>query len=265
MEEKQVKDSAQMSFWDHLDELRGTLFRSIVIVFVFSIVLFCFKGFVFDGFVFGPSRSDFIFYRLLGLDFNMSLINIDLSAQFFVHMKISFILGLILGLPFVVYELWKFIAPALYENEKSAVRKSFGSAGLLFYLGNAVGYYLVLPVSLNFFQTYSVSEAVVNTISLNSYISMFTSMVLLMGVVFEFPVLIAVASRLGLITRQTLRKYRRHAICIILILSAIITPSDPFSMIVVAIPLYILFECSVIVCRKGEDEVEEEEPGEAGA
>lgn len=254
-----MEENAEMSFWDHLEVLRGTLFRAMGAILAASVVVFCFKGFVFDDILLAPTRSDFFLYRLLGIDLSIKLINIDVSAQFFIHLKTSIALGFILAFPIVCYEIWKFIAPALYQKEKVAVRKAFTFAGLLFYLGVVVGYVLILPVTLNFFQGYTVSDAVENTFSLSSYISLFTSMVLMFGIVFEFPAVIAVMSVMGLVTRDTLRKYRKHAFVVILILAAIITPADPFSMCIAAAPLYLLFEASIWVCRKNAPEADEDE------
>ena len=238
----------EMSFWDHLDVLRGTLFRSVLAVFLLSLVFLGAKTFLFD-IVLGPSRPDFFLYRQLGLDFDMQLVNIDVSAQFFVHLKMSVLCGVVVGFPYVVYELWKFIAPALYESEKKAVRGAFTLSSLLFYLGIAVGYCVVLPVCLVFFMNYSVSDSIVNTISLNSYVSMFISMVFLIGLVFEFPTVAVILSRLGILTRPMLKKSRRYAVVGILILAAVITPSDPVSMVVLALPLYALYEFSILLCR----------------
>ena len=238
----------EMSFWNHLDVLRGTLFRSVLAVFLLSIIFLFARDRLF-GIVLWPSQPDFILYRRMGTDFSMNLINTDVSAQFFVHLRMALLCGAVLAFPYIIYELWKFIAPALYENEKRAVRGAFGLAGVLFYLGMLVGYFIVLPVCLLFFMNYSVSDAVVNMISLNSYISMFISMVFLIGLVFEFPTVAAVLSRLGILTRSMLRKSRRHAFVAILALSAIITPSDPVSMIVLAVPLYALYEFSILICK----------------
>ncbi len=253
-----------MSFWDHLEVLRGTLFRSLLVVTFFSVIVFCFKTFVFDDLILAPTRSDFFIYRLLGMDVEMSLVNLDISTQFFVHLKVAFSLGFIVAFPFVCFEVWKFIAPALYENEKKTVRGVFLIATLLFYIGLVVGYLLIVPISLNFFLGYKVSESIVNTISLTSYISLFTSTILAFGIVFEFPAVITVLSQLGLVTRGTLRKYRRHAIVAILIIAAIITPADPFSMIVAAAPLFILFEVSVLACKKDKPEPADDGEEEAG-
>lgn len=238
-----------MSFWDHLEELRGTLFRSVVAVALLSVVFLFTPTHLFKA-VLWPTQPDFILYRWLGLDFGMTLINIDISAQFFVHLKVAVLCGVVLAFPYIIWQLWRFIAPALYEKELKAVRKAFGMSSFLFYLGCVVGYFIVLPVCLMFFMNYSVSDAVANTISLNSYISMFISMVFLIGLLFEFPTVILVLSSLGIVGRADLKKYRRYAFVIVLVLSALITPSDPFSMFVLSVPLYGLYEFSILVCKK---------------
>ena len=237
-----------MSFWDHLDVLRGTLFRSALSVFLASIVMFCFKDFLFGKVILAPSRPDFFMYKILGGGVSMQLINTEVSAQFFVHLKVSVICGLVIAFPYIIYEIWKFIAPALYDNEMRSVRKAFLGSALLFYAGVATGFCLIFPVTLSFFQGYTVSDAIANTITLNSYISMFSSMVILFGIVFEFPVLIAILSNMGIVTREMLTKYRKHAFVGVLIVAAVITPADPFSMLIAAAPLYLLYELSVIVC-----------------
>lgn len=238
-----------MSFWDHLDVLRGTLFRSAGAILLLSVVFMAIPHRLFEV-VLWPSTPDFVLYRWLGLDFGMSLINIDISAQFFVHLKMSVLAGAILAFPYVIYEVWRFIAPALYEKEKKAVRKAFGLSSFLFYLGVLVGYFVVLPVCLMFFMNYTVSDSVQNTISLNSYISLFTSMVFLIGILFEFPTVVLVLSSIGVLTRKQLRKSRKYAFVVILVLSALITPSDPFSMFVLSVPLYGLYEFSILMCKR---------------
>lgn len=237
-----------MSFWDHLDVLRGTLFRSALSVLLVSIVMFCFKNFLFEKIILAPSRPDFFLYKILGGNVSMQLINTEVSAQFFVHLKVSFICGFVIAFPYVVYEIWKFIAPALYDNEMRSVRKAFLGSALLFYAGVATGFCLIFPVTLSFFQGYTVSDTIANTVTLNSYISMFSSMVILFGIVFEFPVLIAILSNMGIVTKDTLKKYRKYAFVGVLIVAAIITPADPFSMLIAAAPLYLLYELSVFVC-----------------
>ena len=237
-----------MSFWDHLDVLRGTLFRSALSVLLVSIVMFCFKNFLFEKIILAPSRPDFFLYKILGGIVSMQLINTEGSAQFFVHLKVSFICGFVIAFPYVIYEIWKFIAPALYDNEMRSVRKAFLGSALLFYAGVATGFCLIFPVTLSFFQGYTVSDTIANTVTLNSYISMFSSMVILFGIVFEFPVLIAILSNMGIVTKDTLKKYRKYAFVGVLIVAAIITPADPFSMMIAAAPLYLLYELSVFVC-----------------
>ncbi len=240
-----------MTFWDHLEDLRKSIMRMAGVYVLTAIVLFFFKDFLFDDVILAPSKSDFFFYRLAGLDFSLSLVNIEVSAQFMIHMKVTFICALILIFPYLVFELWRFVAPALYEREKGAVRGAFSFASILFYLGLAVGYFIILPVMLNFFAGYQVSADVPNTFSLSSYISLFTSTIMTFGLVFEFPTIVAILSALGLVTRDMMREYRRHAICAVVIVAALITPSgDPFSLLVCTVPLYILYEFSILVCNK---------------
>ncbi len=256
-----AEKDTEMSFWDHLEALRGTLFRSVAAVGLLSIVFLCIPESLFKV-VLWPTQGDFILYSALGLPFEMSLINVDISAQFFVHLKVSILCGLVLAFPYIVYEIWKFIAPALYDHEKKAVRGGFLMSSGLFYLGVAVGYFVVLPVCLMFFMNYTVSDAIANTISLNSYMSLFVSMVFLIGLLFEFPTVILVLSAMGIVSREHLRKYRKYAFVVVLILSAFITPSDPFSMFVLAIPLYGLYEFSILICKKETPEPQEEEEEE---
>lgn len=246
----QNKSSKDLSFWDHLDELRGCLIRSVLVLVVSFIVLFFFKGFIFDTVVLGPSRPDFWLYRLLGVDMAVKLINIEITAQFFIHIKVTFFAALVVTFPFLIYELWCFVAPALYDSEIKAIRRAFGMGAGLFYLGVAFGYLIVMPVMLFFFEGYQVSEAVENTFSLSSYIGIFSSMVMLMGILFEFPTVVAVLSRFGIVNKAILRKSRKYAVMAVLVLSAVVTPSgDPFTMLVVAAPLYVLYEFSILLCK----------------
>ena len=241
-----------MSFWDHLEDLRKSIIRMILALAGVAVVLFLLKDFLFDGIILGPSKADFPFYKLLGLDFSLQLVNLEVAAQFMIHMKVTFVCALILSFPYLVYELWRFVAPALYENEKKKIRGAFSFAGSLFYIGLAVGYFIILPLMINFFAGYQVTPDVPNTFSLSSYISLLTSTVLTFGIVFQFPTVIAVLSALGVVTKETLRAYRRHAICAVVVLAALITPSgDPFSLLVCTIPLYILYEFSILICRTG--------------
>lgn len=237
-----------MSFWDHLDQLRGALIRSVVYIVVLFVVGFFFKEPLFDGVVLRPTRPDFWLYRLMDIDLSIDLINIDIAAQFFTHIKITFLVALVVAFPLICYEIWRFVVPALYQTEKSVLRKVFALGGGLFYLGVALGYFVVMPVLLVFFDDYSVSETVVNTFSLHSYISIFTAMVFLMGLLFEFPSVLAVLGHFGVVNRQMLRRGWRYAIVTILILAAVLTPTgDPFTMLVVALPLLLLYELSILI------------------
>ena len=248
-----------MTFWDHLDVLRNGIIRIAVALIGVTVVLFFFKDFLFGDIVLAPADSTFWLYKLLGQDFSLSLVNIDVTAQFMIHMKVTFVCALILTFPYIIYELWRFIAPALYENERKAVSGAFAFASVLFYMGLCVGYLVIFPLMVHFFAGYQVTPDVPNTFSLSSYMSLFTGTVLIFGVVFEFPTLIAILSALGIVTREGLRQYRRHAICAVVILAALITPSgDPFSLLVVTVPLYMLYEFSILICRKREVQTIEE-------
>lgn len=263
---------SEMTFWDHLDELRKVLYRSAIFLVVFMLVFFGLKDILFDSIIFAPTSSDFILYR--GMDrvlqwlhlpalepFSLKLINIELSAQFFIHISTSFYFGLVCATPIILYFLWGFVSPALYPNEIRAVKKAFGLSGFLFFIGVMVGYFLVFPLTLRFLGTYQVSRSVVNEISLQSYISMFVWLILIMGIVFELPCLALLLSKFGIITKSLLKKYRKHAFVIILVLAAFITPSgDPFTLFAVATPIYFLYEISILLCSdKKKDETDDSE------
>jgi sec-independent protein translocase protein TatC len=239
-----------MTFWDHFDVLRKSIFRIVVVVLAAAIGLFSFKDFLFDDLILAPANEDFFLYKWFGADFSLELVNIEVTAQFMIHMKIAFLCAIVLTFPYVIFKVWQFIAPALYENERKKVRSAFLFASVLFYLGVFIGYTLIFLLMLNFFADYQVSAAVPNMFSLSSYISLLTSMVLTFGIVFEFPTLVVVLSSLGILKKEWMKKYRRHAILAVVVLAAIITPSgDPFSLAVVTLPLYLLYEFSVFICK----------------
>ena len=239
-----------MTFWDHLDDLRSTLLRIAVVFFSIAAVLFFFKTFLFEKLILAPTGAEFFLYRLLDTDMSLKLQNIEISTQFFVHIKVTLLSALVLAFPYLVFELWKFIAPALYDNEKKAVRGALSFSSILFYVGVAVAYCLIFPLMLHFFAEYQVSGQVENVFSLSSYISMFVSTLLMFGIVFEFPTVIAILSSMGVVSKTGLRRYRRHALCIIMILAAIITPSgDPFTLIICTVPMYLLYEFSILICK----------------
>lgn len=255
-----------MTFWEHLEELRGVLIRSAIALIAVAVVVFFFKDILFDFIIFAPTKEDFVLYRffnnVLGMmnlepidPFNLKLVNIELASQFFIHISTTFYMAIVITAPYIFYQLWLFISPALYPKEKKAVKKGFVFASILFYLGVIVGYFVVFPLTIRFLGTYQVSADVPNTISLRSYISMFTSLILIMGIVFELPSLAAILSRLGILTKRVMKKYRRHAFVALLIVAAIITPSgDPFTMMAVGLPLYALYEVSIAVCKNSRKE-----------
>lgn len=261
---KEQDDQREMTFWEHLDELRGTLFRSIIAVAVCALTAFIFKNILFDHILLAPKESDFITYRLLckaGTWLNLpslcvevssfQIININLAGQFMSHMTISMVAGLVVAMPYIVWELWRFIRPGLTESEQKYTRGSVFIISLLFLTGILFSYFIVVPLMVNFLGGYQVSGLVVNQISLTSYTSSVTMMTLLMGLLFELPVLVVFLTKAGILTPTTIRKYRKHTVVVILIVAGIITPSpDIFSQLIVSIPLYILFESSLVIARR---------------
>ena len=249
-----------MTFWEHLTELRKRLFRMILAWFVMTVIAFIYSRFIFDKILLAPKEPDFITYKwlcqlgkLIHADslclppMSLSIINLNLSGQFMTDMTVSMFAGLIIGSPFIIYQLWQFIMPALYDKERRYARRAVFIMSFLFILGVLFSYYLMVPWTLNFLGTYQVSSMVVNQISLSSYISTVTSTILGVGVVFELPVVVYVLAKIGIITPALLKNNRKYAFVIILIVAAIITPPDVFSQMIVTIPLYALYEISVLV------------------
>lgn len=259
---------SEMSFWDHLDELRRVLMRIIVVVVAIGLAVFAFKDEVFEA-VLAPSRGDFLTYRwinhlleLLGWDSmhipetDITLINTQLAAQFMTHITVSMTIGLLAAAPYVVYELFGFVKPALYENERRYSNRIMVAVVALFFLGVAMNYFVIFPVSVKFLGTYQVNEGVLNTIALGSYISTFTTLSLMMGLVFEIPVLAYFLARAGIISSHLLAQYRRHTFVIIMIVSAFITPPDAFTLALMSVPLYGLYEVSILIARRFEPKAE---------
>ena len=268
-----MEQQDEMSFWDHLEELRWTLFRIIVALFIFAIAGFSVMPWLFDNVVTAPCYSDFITYRemckissVLSVlpdfcndDFHVNIVNIKLASQFFTHMTTSFWLALLLTFPYMMYEIWKFISPALYENEKKNVRWVFMCGTIMFFVGCAVGYFLVFPMTLRFLATYQLSEAIVEQVSLDSYMDNFLMLIFVMGIVFEMPLVSWLLSQVGVLNRSFFLKNRRHAIVALLVAAAFITPSsDPFTLGIVFFPLYGLYELSAFFVKKAPKEDEEE-------
>ena len=262
---KKNENKGEMSFLDHLEALRWHIIRSFIAICVFSVVAFIEKDFVFDSIIFAPKNPNFWSNRMLAkiadlinvpsLKINthpLQLISIDMSGQFMTHVWTSIVFGLIVASPYVIYQFWSFIKPALYENERKYASGAVLIMSSLFILGTLFGYYLIVPFSVDFLGSYSISESVVNQINILSYISTVTSIVLAGGVVFELPVLAFFLSKIGVVTPRFLRKYRRHAYVVLLTISAIITPPDIFSQIAVCIPLVILYEASIVISGRVE-------------
>lgn len=269
------EDNGSMSFWDHLEVLRWSLFRVAAALFVLLVGCFIAMPYIFDDFILGPTDGDFFIYRMLsglgseaaskaqllpnfGKDFHVDIININVATPFLNHITTSFWLSLVLVFPYLIFEVWNFLRPALYENEKKSVGGAFLSGTVLFYIGCAIGYLVVFPLTFRFLSGYQVGELVTNQISLNSYMSNFLTMVFIMGLVFEIPILAWVLSQLGILRKPFLKKYRRHAVVVLLVLAALITPSgDPFTLSVVFLPLYMLYEISILVVKDAPKETAE--------
>ena len=244
-----------MTFWDHLDELMSVLVRVVVATVAFGIVAFCFKETLFD-LILAPGSPDFLTYSLLGrfsaaaggdmADFAPTLINTELARQFLIHVKMAFTVGFIFASPYVIYELFRFITPALYANEQKCFTRMVASGYLMFLVGVAVSYFLIFPLTYRFLVSYQVDASVMNMITLESYITTLVTLSLWMGIVFEMPILAYLFARFGFLNDTFMRKYHKHAVVVILILAAIITPtSDVFTLLLVALPMWLLYLVSI--------------------
>ena len=238
------------TFWDHLDVLRASLIRMAIAVVIFGIVAFCMKEALFS-IVLAPCSSDFITYRLLGAEaFHIHLMNTGLTEQFMIHMRTAIYAGLLVASPYILYELFRFVSPGLYQNERHYAVWIVGAAYLMFIIGTLINYFVVFPLTVRFRGTYQVSPDVANMLTLQSYIDTLLGMSLVMGVVFELPVVCALMGRMGLLTDHFMAEYRRHAVVAILVVAAIITPTtDVFTLFIVALPIYLLYEVSIQIVR----------------
>jgi sec-independent protein translocase protein TatC len=239
-----------MTFWDHLDVLRSSLIKMGVAVVVFAVAAFLMKETLFSV-VLAPRSSDFVTYRLLGVDaFSLHLMNTGLTEQFMIHMRTALYAGLLLASPYILYELFRFVSPGLYQNERRYAVWIVGAAYVMFLVGTLVNYFMVFPLTVRFLGTYQVSPDVANMLTLQSYVDTLLGMSLVMGVVFELPVVCAMLGRMGLINAQLMTGYRRHAIVAILVVAAIITPTtDVFTLFVVSLPIYLLYEVSIQIVK----------------
>jgi sec-independent protein translocase protein TatC len=269
IKEKSEEMGAEMSFFQHLEALRWHLIRSAAAILLVTIFAFIYYDDIFNGIIMAPTRASFWTYQMMckmgdlfhsiipALDAKgfcvqsinfPKLINTELAGQFNLQLNSSIMIGLIVGVPYLVYELWKFIRPALHDRERKAASGFVFYSSFLFVLGVLFGYYIVTPLSIRFFANYKVSDAITNMFSTDSFISSETMLTLLAGIVFQLPIIVYILSSLGILTPKFMRDKRRYAVILILILAAIITPSpDALTMLVVALPLYLLFEFSIKV------------------
>ena len=256
-------DSNNMTFLEHLEELRWHLIRAFSFVIIIAIVAFFFKDIIFDEIILAPKSPEFITNRvlcLLGQKMNipklcinsklLQIISIKMAGQFTIHITTSIFAGIIVGFPYIFWEFWRFIKPALYEKEIKHTRGAVTISSILFILGVLFGYFIIAPLSVHFLGSYSVSDQVINQINLKSYIGTITSVTLAGGITFELPILIFFLSKAGLVTPEFLKKYRRHAVILIMVLAAAITPPDIFSLILVTLPLILLYEAGIIISKR---------------
>ena len=245
-----MSSNSYASFWDHLDELRSRIIKMLLAVVTMSVIAFLLKEPLFRM-VLAPSNGGFVTYRILGVpDFSIHLINTGLTEQFMVHMRTSLYMGLLAASPYIIYELFCFVAPGLYAHERRYAMWLVGSSYVMFILGTLLNYFLVFPLTVRFLGTYQVSPNVTNMLTLQSYIDTLISMSFLMGVLFELPVVCWLMGRMGIINSRMMSTYRRHAIVAILVLAAIVTPTtDVFTLFVVALPIWMLYELSVLIVK----------------
>ncbi len=251
-----------MSFWEHLDVLRGILFRIAALTLGFAVIAFACREWLFD-IILAPKYDNFIIYdlfRSVGKIFNpngdsghfdVQLINTGLAKQFVIHMKASIYAGFLVAAPYTLYQIFRFVSPALYANERRYAVKVLGGGSVMFALGVLLSYFLIFPLTFRFLGTYQVSDDVVNMISLESYMDTMMMLCVMMGIVFEIPILCWLFAKFGFITADFMKKYRKHAVVILLFISAIITPTaDVFTLTVVAMPMWLLYEASIIIVQR---------------
>lgn len=254
----------EMSFLDHLEDLRWHLLRSVIAILLAGVAAFVAKDFVFDVLLFGPKNNDFLTYRLLcqvsnflGFDDSFCISELPfriqsrtMAGQFSAHVWTSITLGFVIAFPYVIYQFWKFISPGLYTYERKTASGFIGVSSLLFFMGVLFGYYVVTPLSVRFLGTYTVSSEVFNDFDLSSYTALIRASVLASGIIFELPILIYFLTKVGLVTPELMRKYRKISLVLVMFLSAVITPPDVASQIIVAIPVLILYELSIFISKR---------------
>ncbi|HRS53227.1 MAG TPA: twin-arginine translocase subunit TatC [Bacteroidales bacterium] len=264
MTDKKIKDNTEKkSFWDHLEDMRGMLLRSVLVICALTIIAFVLKKFLFDNIILPPKESSFITNRvlceigkLISIDSlclaskTLNIININLPGQFVMHVYISFMIALIFAAPYIIWEIWRFIKPALYNYEQKKIKGGILFCIILFFTGVLFSYFIIVPLTINFFTSYSLSETIKNQITLNSYVNTLFSVTITTGALFELPLFVFILTKLGLITPSFLKKNRKYALVIVLIIAAIITPPDVFSQILVSLPLLVLYEITIMASKR---------------
>jgi sec-independent protein translocase protein TatC len=273
--DQQLNEEKEMSFLDHLEELRWHLIRSLIAVCVFTIGAFLSAKWIFENIIFAPARPEFPTFRALCrlaelvdspslciTDIPFQVQSRNMTGQFTMHIMASFIIGLVVAFPYVCWEIWRFVKPGLQRNERKYSRGAVAAVSILFFLGISFGFYVIAPWMVYFLANYSISDMVVNEFDITSYVSTVVLLVFGSGLLFQLPVVIYFLTKIGIVSPQFLRKYRRHSIIIILIVAAIVTPPDPLSQMLITIPLYLLFEISILISagvarQKAKEEAEE--------
>ena len=247
---KPSEQQETLTFWDHLDELRTVIIRILVITAIAAVAAFCLKEELF-AVVLAPRSSDFITYRLMGVEpFSISLMNTGLTEQFMVHLRTALYAGVLVALPYILYQLFRFVSPALYDHERRYATLLVGSGYMMFMVGTLLNYLLIFPLTVKFLGTYQVSPEVTNMLTLQSYMDTLLMMNFVMGIVFELPVVSWILGKMGVISAQMMSSMRRHAVVAILIVAAMITPTtDAFTLFVVALPIWLLYEMSIWIVR----------------
>lgn len=248
--DKPSEQEVTLTFWDHLDELRAVLIRILVITAIAAVAAFCLKEELF-AMVLAPRSSDFITYRVMGVEpFCINLMNTGLTEQFMIHLRTALYAGVLVALPYILYQLFRFVSPALYDHERRYATLLVGSGYMMFMMGTLLNYLLIFPLTVKFLGTYQVSPDVANMLTIQSYIDTLLMMNFVMGIVFELPVVCWLLGKMGLVTAQIMSQWRRHAVVVILIVAAIITPTtDAFTLFLVALPIWLLYEMSIWIVR----------------
>ena len=248
--DKPSEQEVTLTFWDHLDELRAVLIRILVITAIAAVAAFCLKEELF-AVVLAPRSSDFITYRVMGVEpFCINLMNTGLTEQFMIHLRTALYAGVLVALPYILYQLFRFVSPALYDHERRYAMLLVGSGYMMFMMGTLLNYLLIFPLTVKFLGTYQVSPDVANMLTIQSYIDTLLMMNFVMGIVFELPVVCWLLGKMGLVTAQIMSQWRRHAVVVILIVAAIITPTtDAFTLFLVALPIWLLYEMSIWIVR----------------